>query len=217
MNPESCDVYHEDLLYFFYGRPSFRKHMDIPSVSLKALHLVGLIFEPSSLPTPRRVMPFDSGAFDAGLYDADLHPSMELKHFELDPAVPAAAKIVGCFYGDNKSYMRSAIRSDLQYDCDQLEVESFVSIVTALSQSSSDDRRSAIEIQIHGALDISSAKVLAVILPEQFLDHRPTHDYISGTLGAEPLGYFCPHAKPSGDARVIMHEAARYYGTQGLL
>jgi hypothetical protein len=217
MVPELCDVYAENLLYFFYGRPSFRKHMEADPVSLGSLHLVSLIFDAATLPPPQRILPFDSGAFKGGLYDGDLHPGMELPHFELDPTIDAVARAVGCFYGSNKEYFRSKVRADLDYPCDQLEVESFVSIVASLRQSPADDRRSAIEVQIADIVDLTRANVLAVILPEQFLDHAPTHDYIRTTLGAEPIGYFCPHARPSEDARVIMNEAARFYSRRGWL
>jgi hypothetical protein len=217
MVPEPCDVYLQDLLYFFYGRPSFRKHQDADALSLASLHLVSLIFDPTTLPPPLRVLPFDSGAFKVGLYEPSLHPGMALPHFELDPSIDAVARAVGCFYGTNKDYFRSKMRSDLQYDCDELEIESFVSIVASVSKSKVDDRRAAIEIQIADIVDLARAKVLAVILPEQFLDHQPTYDYIRTGLGAEPIGYFCPHARPDGDARVIMNEAARFYRARGWL
>ena len=215
MHPTLCDVYDEDLLYFFYGRPSFRKHMTVDSVSLRSLHLVSLVFDASTLPPPKRVLPFDSGAFDAGLYRADLHPDMALTHFELAPSIQSVAQAVGTFYGTNLHYFRSQLRADLKVECDQLEAESFVSIIAAIKQSVADDRRSAIEVQIAEVVEFARAKVLAVILPEQLLDHAPTEDYIRLGLSAEPIGYFCPHARPSEDARVIMSEASRFYRSKG--
>lgn len=217
MNPVACPVYGEDLLYFFYGRPCYRKHLAMDPVSLGSLHLVSLIFDASTLPTPRRVMPFDSGAFRAGLYAADLHPGMELTHFELEPTLSAAARAVTRFYETNVGYFRSKVRKDVVHDCDDLEVESYLSIVATLGKSVVDDRRSAIEVQIADVVRLSTSKVLAVILPEQFLDHPHVDHYIRSTLGAEPLGYYCPHARPAEDARAIMGETSRFYKARGLL
>jgi hypothetical protein len=142
---------------------------------------------------------------------------MDLPHFELDSTLESATRAVGCFYGSNKDYFRSRVRPDLHYECDQLEVESFVSMITSLRSSPADDRRSSIEVQIADIVDLTQAKVLAVVLPEQFLDYPPVHQYIRTTLDAEPIGYFCPHARPAEDARVIMNEAARFYQSQGWL
>jgi len=217
LKPTACPVYEEDLLYFYYGRPGLRKHPMTEPVSLDALHLVSLVFEAKTLPSPKRVLPFDSGAFAAGLYKGDLHPKMVLADFELEPSLSGVTRAVSRFYGTNLAYYRSAVRSDMVADCEQFEVQSYLSIVRTMKASSADDRRSAVEVQVDKVVRIKGAKVLAVILPEQFLDHRPTEQYIEEVLGAEPLGYYCPHARPAEDARAIMNEAWRFYKERGLL
>lgn len=142
---------------------------------------------------------------------------MELPHFELETSLVAAARAVGQFYGNNRDYFAAKVRADLAFDCDELEVESFVSIVGSSKTSAVDDRRSVIEVQIADIVRLAEANVLAVILPEQFLDTAHVEDYIRQTLGAEPIGYYCPHARPAEDARAIMDKAVCFYKDMGWL
>lgn len=121
--PDTCKFFHEDLLYFYYGRPAFRKHFDVEPTSLSSFHLVSMIFEGASLPAPQRIYPFDFGAFFKGVYTADLHPGMRLEHFELEPTLDGAARAVNCFFGSNRAYFRETLRFDLVSEVDDLEVE----------------------------------------------------------------------------------------------
>lgn len=217
LEPRACKVYGEDLLYFFYGKPCYRPHDGVEPTSLSAFHLVSLVVDGATLPTPKRILPFDSGAFRRGFYEPDTHPAMDLPHFEINPTLDAASRTVGQFFGSNKAYFRTTVRPDLIVNCDDLEVEAYVSIVSSRKKGPIDERRSAIEVQIASAVKLLGSKVHAVILPEHFLDDDPTYRFITDQLGAEPLGYFCPHARPAEDARAIMGEAFKFYKTRGWL
>lgn len=211
LNAEFCDKYDENLLYLFYGRPCYRPHADVEPTSLSAFFLVCLLFEPSSVQNPHRVMPFDSGAMIRGRYQPHLHPGMKPADFELEPSLLGVTRAVERFYGTNAAYFQSSPRTDIAAGPRDIEVESLLSIIRSAAQASIDDRRSTIEVQLNERLDLRSSNVLAVIMPDQLLADEAIEDYIENELAAEPLGYFSPHARPAEDVRAIMIEARRFY------
>ena len=217
LEPTLCPVFNEDLLYLFYGRPSFRKHAQEEPNSIKSFDLVCLLMDSAALPAPKRVFPFDSGAFAGGIYKDHLHPRMKLEDFEIDPTLEAMARFVGTYFGENKSYYNEVFRESIPYSPRETQVDSFLSIVRATGTTRYDDRRSAIEIQFERAIDLLSANVLAVIAPEDRFDDPLTLDFVVSKLNAEPLGYYCPHARPLEDARSIVQMAKDFYKRSGIL
>jgi hypothetical protein len=212
-----CPVFGEDLLYLFYGKPCYRMHAEIEPTSLSAFYLISILFEPHSIGAPRRVLPFDSGAFAKGLYAASLHPRLRPLDFELNSSIQGAAQAVATFYGSNAQYFSSTVRNDIPVGTRDIEAEAFLSIIRTPARTPMDDRRSAIEIQLRHSIDIRTADVCAVILPEVLLDDPLTEDFILKDLNAKPLGYYCTHARPAEDVRAMMIEAKRYYKSRGLL
>jgi hypothetical protein len=217
LKPTFCTKYKDDLLYLFYGRPCYRPHADVEPTSLSSFFLICILFEPSGMDLPYRVMPFDSGAMIRGHYAPHLHPRMLPADFELEPTVSRVTSAVDRFYGSNSAYFQGTPRNDVAAGPRDLEVEAFLSIIKSVAQSSPDDRRSTIEIQLKQQVDLRKSKVLAVILPEQLLADTALEDFIEVDLQAEAIDYFCPHARPLEDARAIMVEAKRFYEKKGWL
>lgn len=214
---QRCPVFNEDLVYLFYGKPCYRLHQSSEPTSLSAFFLVSVVIEATSIGPLHRVHPFDTGAFSKGIYQANLHPKMNLKDFELTPSLQAVTEAVDVFYGTNAKYFRGNPKKNVAVGAMDIEAEAFMSIISAPARSPADDRRSAIEIQIRRSVDLANVRVLAVILPEQLLDDPSIQQFIEIDLGAEPLGYFCPHARPDEDVRAIMTEAKRFYESKSWL
>src|SRR5262249_10361271 len=143
-----------------------------------------------------RVHPFDTGAFAKGIYRSNLHPKMALSDFELNSTLGAVTEAVDVFYGSNANYFQGVAKKDIPVAARDLEAEAFLSIIRTPARTPADDRRSAIEIQIARAIDLTQARVLAVILPEQLLDDPFVEQFIEADLDAVALGYYCPHARP---------------------
>ena len=184
-----CPVFEEDILYLFYGKPCYRMHADVEPTSLSAFFLISILFEPHSVGPPGRVLPLSSGAFAKGLYAANLHPTLRNSDFELNTSIQGAAQAVATFYGSNDRYFRSIVRNDISVGARDIEVEAFLSIIRTPARTPMDDRRSAIEIQLRHSIDIRTADVCAVILPEALLDDPLIEDFIRNDLNAEALGY----------------------------
>lgn len=214
---QRCPVFSEDLVYLFYGKPCYRLHQGSEPTSLSAFYLVSLIFEANSVGPFRRVHPFDTGAFSKGFYQSHLHPKMEIKDFELNASLGAVTEAVDVFYGTNAGYFKGAPKKNIPVSPMDIEAEAFVSLISTPARTPADDRRSAIEIQLQNSIDLTNVRVLAVILPEQLLDDQRVEQFIEVNLGAEALGYFCPHARPDEDVRAIMTEAKRFYKSRSWL
>jgi hypothetical protein len=76
LKPSDCDVYKgEKLLYFFYGRPSYCAHVNLGTVTARALLPICLVLSRSVIAQATRIVAFDSGAF-ARQY---MHPPMHEK------------------------------------------------------------------------------------------------------------------------------------------
>jgi hypothetical protein len=142
---------------------------------------------------------------------------MSLSNFHLEPQPEVPAKLVKSFFGTNSCYFRETLRPDIAAGPRDMEVEAYLSIVRSPAATPYDDRRSAIEIQLSHAIDLTTIKVLAVVLPEQLLDDDVTMDFIEKQLNAKALGYYCVHARPAEDARAILIETKRFYQENGLL
>src|ERR1044071_6887776 len=59
LQPSDCEVYEgEKLLYFFYGRPSYRPHAQRETITAKALLPICLVFSRRVMSEAVRIMPF---------------------------------------------------------------------------------------------------------------------------------------------------------------
>jgi hypothetical protein len=104
LRPSQCHVFNEQLTYFFYGRPAYRAASTKKATSLDSFSLISILFKSDALPTPKRVFPFDTGAWHRGLFASYMHPKMTLSNFELAPSLAEAQKLVHLFYGNNTRY-----------------------------------------------------------------------------------------------------------------
>ena len=213
-----CDVFPpERISYLFYGRPSFKVHMGLSATSNEATDSVCLIFETESVPSPKRIYPFDSGAFHLGLYEKFHHPEDKKEQFEIHPNFDSVKKFVGKYFETNKNYFKENFRPDLNPPITELEARTYIDIASARSQTPFDSRKSSLEIQVDGNLDLLVVNVLAVIVNEDVLDDPKVVNFIENTLGAESIGYFSPHAAPEEQALLMMNLAKNWYEKRGLL
>ncbi|SEK00155.1 hypothetical protein SAMN05518849_1256 [Sphingobium sp. AP50] len=84
LDPVPCPVFNkEPLIYFFYGRPAYRASAQIQSNGLDAYAPICIIMKPDAA-DPRRIFPFDSGAFHHHLLADFTHHRMMKEDFELD-------------------------------------------------------------------------------------------------------------------------------------
>src|SRR5260370_41910934 len=92
--PTDCEVYGQQILYFFYGRPSYRTHAKLDTVNAKALLPVCLVLERAVLQHAERIVAFDTGAFHRKFMHPPMHEKMTKEDFELGVSPDAPMKLI---------------------------------------------------------------------------------------------------------------------------
>lgn len=186
-----CSVFKgENLSYFFVGRPAFKRELGLAAEYWELPMCV--IMEFSSV-RPKRVFPFDSGAFAKKLYPSFIN-MMQMEEFEVSYDPQATEKIIGTFFSNNRNYYNLKSRPKGQFEA-SFEVEVLDEEVKALHKlietksDSFDDRRFAIELQSENDVHLNSGSVMAVILPESYIESQIVFNYVTNDLSAKILTY----------------------------
>lgn len=170
LTPRPCNVFAgEPLLYFFYGRPSYRANSDEFPTSLDHYLPVCLLFRSAAVQPIKRVFPFDSGAFHNSLYSNALHRDMHLSDFGLEPDPATPGKVISLFFGSVADYLNAHPLPSISIDRTDLEAASYHALISQRLSNSVDNRVSGIEVQLEGALQLSN-NVEAVIAPGPLLE-----------------------------------------------
>lgn len=174
IDPSFCPIFHENLIYLFYGRPAYRAK-DGTNARLEFEWPIVFVFDSNKVTDIRRVFPFDTGAFHMGLYDEFFDKKSALKDFALSPHVDSAKKLVGAFYTNNKEYYTGYSRKNVDIPLRQFEAQGIheLSRLPGVQGENSgrrrDDRSSAIEFQVGASISFKTA-LLGLLLPEPYLD-----------------------------------------------
>lgn len=194
LKAQKCKVYAEDLVYFFYGKPSYRPQDSdtLHKAEMKQFAPVCLVLDVPSGVVPKRVMPFDSGAYHNGVMSREGHAHRRLKkeYFELQDR-DAPGGIVNVFFGSNLDYFNEKPLSVPTVDpATNTCVESYVSLISRTGTNQGDSRLNSIEIQFGQDIDLGIAgTVLAVAMAEPLYQDRKEIQGILTAWGAEPLLY----------------------------
>lgn len=221
--PQKCDVFSENLTYLFYGRPSYRtKHKGNKFISANLP--VVMIFHPGKLNEAiKRVFPFDTGAFSIGIYSDFFHKRSELEHFNLDPTVESARKIVAYFYRNNGEYFYGGTRKNVEIPPLHFEAEGIFELARTSAGAQADGtfkpdlRSSSIEIQVEEEIDIHNA-LLGLIIPQIFLDAKENQNAIADLSPKHLETYTGVHNIGSESlVGMIFDRVNRIYAQEGIL
>lgn len=212
-----CDVYGEDLLYLFYGRPAYRPFAEVESTSQPGFRPVCLLLDPSSINGIARLLPFDSGAFSKQLYQRHVPPYMTLEHFALSGGVDTAARFVTAFFGANRAYYLGRLRRDLDLSPTDLVAHAYCAILNDTSATSFDDRRGSIEVHAAADIELTGQSVKAVALPSEFLEDMRLRSRLLNDWECDVIPYDVYHDQPAHDIREIMARVKDYLAKKELL
>jgi hypothetical protein len=171
LEPEPCDVFGEELIYLFYGRPAYRAR-DGSNARLEYSWPVVFIFDPKEVQSVKRVFPFDTGAFKNGRYNGFFDERNVRNDFELHPTIESARQIVGTFYQDHTEYFTGLSRKNVDLPIRQFEAQG-IHEMAKLPGDSRDERSSAIEVQISDFINFRDS-LLAIVIPDVYLDDSET-------------------------------------------
>jgi hypothetical protein len=212
-----CSVFKkEHLSYFFYGRPAYRTAKGTKSVSSACFFPVCILIEIETFTKPKRIFPFDTGAFTSGLFGDYFHRKMQLKDFALKSDITTPAKVVSFFYGSNVSYYNGTSQF-IALPPLEFEAQCYYELIRNTRSTQFDDRRSSIEVQSNHEVILGKDIVKLVILPTVFLDYSDVVDIIMKEWGSELRTYHINHCSPNEYMSLIYKEVRDYLIVNGYM
>jgi hypothetical protein len=223
LEARNCKVYNEPLLYFYYAKPSYqpRDAEDTHDADMMQFAPVSLVLMAPSSIRPKRIMPFDSGAYSKGLLakEGHAHYSLPKELFELQDQ-QAPQSIVSLFFGSNAAYYdeRPILPSPIDPRTNTC-VETYVSLISRTGTNQGDSRLNSIEVQFDKHIELSEpGTVLAVAMAEGLFSHREDIRNALSTWGAEPLLYpLCGGYTASGCRQTIDTMVRKFLDSRRLL
>lgn len=184
-----CDVFHEHLLYFFYGRPAYRHTLGSEPSGNLDLCPVCFVFKPHTIGgAAKRVFACDSGGVHNGYFMDHLFPP-DRDEMQLETTLDSARKLVPLVFGDNSRYYHGEARPV----CPAVfppgsPAARFHALLTDTVAGPADDRRSAIEVQFASPVALEQ-HLLCVILPKDKLNEPGTREVILQRWKTDAIGY----------------------------
>ena len=214
LSASPCKVFNnEPLLYFFYGRPSYKQNNDALPTGLLHYFPVCLIIPPSNDITPKRVFPFDSGAFHNDLYSNVIHSKMKMEDFGLEPNLNSPAQLISAAFGTVENYLNGQALPSCNCDPSEFEMHSFHALVSSEQANDVDSRGSSVEIQLNSNIFIQG-RVAAAILPASFVGGEVGTKMTE--VGIESLPYnVVRNMKPNDFTSTIFDLCPNYYRKNG--
>ena len=215
-----CDVMNEELVYLFYGRPSYRTRKT-KRINLEHDAPIVFIFDTNKLQSIRNIFPFDSGAFKIGLYSEYFNKNSKLEDFQLTPGTDTLRNLVRVFYGSNEEYFKGASRQNYEPSLKEFEVEGLREMSKqppiSTDNASQDERSNTIEIQIDEPLYFTEC-LLGVVLPTRYLDDDETRSKLK-TWNVSYIGTYDLLNNVNSEliAGLIYAEVAKIYKLMGVL
>jgi hypothetical protein len=206
LTPSWCGVFSEDLLYFFYGRASYRPMNSGTSRTDWAYFPITFILDYSGLPEAKRAYPFDTGAYASGIFEKFFHKKFAMEDFEFSEVDDFARRFVGAVFGSNSGYVFGEHRIKSPPEFSFQSAKSYLDLVASTGETIFDDRRSALEVQIDKSVSLTSGNLLAVILPKKALDDNRIRDTILGEWRATPITYNTYAGSSSADYYGVIRE-----------
>lgn len=174
LRTQECSVFKgEQLLYTYYGRPAYRIKTSKAN-SLLSYFPICLIFNTKRLGLPKKIYPFDSGAYQSlqSLREKYFHKKMTIQDFKLRTSKATGQRVVEAFYGDNQKYLNIKPKEKLSIPAGELEVLSYYSMITDNSTTDFDDRMSTLEYIYDKDVTISSGVLKGLVVPIDFLNDK---------------------------------------------
>jgi hypothetical protein len=171
IKPRLCAVFDQELSYYYYGRPAYRKNGSVQANSLAAYAPIVFIVRPAIIDDGVAAFPFDSGAFKGELYSHLVHHQMRVEDFGLSPSLERIGRLVCFFFKDNKRYYDQNPPAQAKIGKSEFEAQSYRELTTYRGKNERDDRATTVEILLDKAVDIRK-NLLAIVVPASFLKDK---------------------------------------------
>ncbi|MET7241897.1 hypothetical protein ABZT49_00870 [Methylobacterium sp. EM32] len=191
--PQICDVFGTPLTYFFVGRPAYRvKHAEGQAEDWELPSC--FIFRYEAMVNPKRVFPFDSGAFSTGRMP-NYVGMMDRDSFDVANIEDAPQRVIGAFFGSLSKYFEGKPKDAGQFANEfslgvfDQEAKAVHRLASEKSLSTLDDRRLSVEMQFDTLVDLKVENPLAVIMPLPYYADAKFRDHVENVWKATPISY----------------------------
>lgn len=210
--PQLCDVFSSDLLYTYYGIPSYRTNYGMATTN-PALHMICIILNSEKLDEIYKIYPFDSGAFEKLplMKETFFHPKNKILDFEVDNSLDGAKRVIKTFYETNENYVEQRPKATQRFNSLAFEAQNYQTLISHKGNSILDDRASSIEIIFDKKIPLTKETVKQVIIPNSFKDDEYNRDLIKDKLNIDnPIGYSTFRGNPRDNFGVIRNEYFKF-------
>lgn len=208
LQPQLCNVFSLDLLYTYYGIPSYRPNYGM-ATQHPAFFMICIILDSEKVKEFYKVYPFDSGAFEKlpKMKETFFHPENKILDFEINNSLDGAKSIIKTFYETNENYLLQKPKVSKRFSQFDFEAISYENLITKKENSVLDDRTSSIEIIFDKQIPLTKETVKQIIIPNSFKDDDKVMEIIKLTLDIdEPIGYNTYRGCPKENFGLIRSE-----------
>ena len=187
LEPQPCAIFHESLVYLFYGRPAYRSHRGSRGGEPHVLCPVCFVFKPRTVSrVVHRVYPCDTGAVAADRFHPEILAS-DLAQLALEPQIESARRLVSLLFERNSDYFVGKVVQTHAFTPGSVGAR-FHALLMRAGPVEYDDRKSAIEVQVNQTITLRD-QLLFVVLPNEFLEEAAIRDAIINVWNCDPVMY----------------------------
>lgn len=161
-----CDVYHQSILYFNYGRPAYRPPSDNLPNNIKNKAPICLVADISKMPSPIRMAAIDTGGMP--YYDELKNAKYVADDFLLPAVDDAPQRAVTGLFGTNRKYLSGQPLANLRSKELSLEVLALHKHLKGGAVRAADDRASAIELQYEDKIVTKKGLLIGIVVPDLY-------------------------------------------------
>jgi hypothetical protein len=216
-----CQVFQEDLNYFFVGRPAY-KHKSTNINSIYWELPVCFIMNFYTAPNTKRIYPFDSGAFHEKRYPS-FFQIMDINDFEITSVSETPERIMGAFFGTVEEYFHLRPKSERDFEREFLlkvfeeEIRALHMLASLKTADGIDDRRLCIEVQSSSSIPLRDGHLQAVVCPSVYLDDKVFLNVVEKNWGAQPIPYPIHSLNYDNYVGLIYERVEQFYISKGIL
>ena len=202
-----CSVFEKNLLYFFYGKPSYPVGEKVEGNRTDIEYCPVCFIVPIDKVAIYEAYPFDTGAFKTKRYKKFMHRNMELSEFELVNSCEGIQEYVKAFFGDNENYIHG--NAIVHVEPDDPYIAALIRLLNATGTHSIDERANTVEIITRENVSIKNA-VECVIIPENLLRDTKIKNFLDQN-GIRHIEYTVRRlTAPSRYNAVVFEKAMEY-------
>ncbi len=188
--PIECDVFEgENLIYLFYGIPSYNVAVNVKSRGDFSYSPVCFLLRTDNIEFVN-CFPFDSGAFYLDMYSDYFNDRMNIYDFALRTDFSYISRFISTFYLSNDNYYRGICKEQSslpKFDpFSDFHLSSYINLISKNGESKFDSRSHTIELISKKQIDLKN-NLLAVFIPRDMKSNKYIIEYMK--LGIDVITY----------------------------